>query len=66
MEMKKATCVVLFAVACISTAMAHSHDMAEAPASLATPAAPRGSAAALDPFFAVSLLSFVAYYYLQF
>jgi len=66
MEMKKATCVVLFAVACISTAMAHGgHDKAEAPASLATPGAPKGSAGALDPFLAVSLLSFVACY-LQF
>ncbi|BAT92999.1 hypothetical protein VIGAN_07188000 [Vigna angularis var. angularis] len=72
MKMKKATCVILFAVACISTVMAHGgHDKAEAtapaeaPASLATPGAPDGGAGALNPFLAVSLLSFVAYY-LQF
>lgn len=72
MKMKKATCVFLFTVAYISTVMAHGgHNKAEAPAgaeapgSLATPGEPKGGAGALNPFLAVSLLSFVAYY-LQF
>jgi len=72
MKLKKATCVVLFAVACISTAMAHGGHhkaeapiTAEAPSSLSTPGVPQGGAGALDPFLAVSLLSFLAYY-LQF
>ncbi|KAK7271588.1 hypothetical protein RJT34_27620 [Clitoria ternatea] len=71
MEMKKAASVILFAIASISTIMAHGgHDEHKAPAAApASAPAPsptlKGGAAALYPFLGVSLLSFVAYY-LQF